>query len=173
MKNKFKMCYLSYIMFQWRTIPGFSKYEVSTYGHIRHKKRKKILKGSIDKDGYRMVKMKNNEGKKKRVRVGRMTGLTFCHNDDPKNKIHIDHINRKKNDDRISNLRWVTPSQNQNNRNTPKTYKMRKDNKSGVIYIYPIKNKWGVKYKGEYIGIYENIEEAKKELEKLKCNYNI
>ena len=59
---------------------------------------------------------------RKLVRKHRLIAQQFIHNDDPENKVQVDHINRIRNDNRIENLRWVTPSENRNNSNQPKTY---------------------------------------------------
>ena len=160
------MCYLSDIMFQWRTIPNYSEYEVSNYGHFRHKKRKRILKGSYDTKGYVRFEIKNDDGEKKTIRRGRTFGLCFIHNDDHENKTQIDHIDRNRANDSMSNLRWVTPKQNVNNRGECKS--PTRKNKSGIKYISPQDGKWKLKYKGKYIGIYKKKSDAKNKLKEIK-----
>ena len=51
----------------------------------------------------------------------RLIALQFIQNDDPENKIQVDHINRIKSDNRLENLRWVTSSENIMNSNRPTT----------------------------------------------------
>ena len=68
----------------------------------------------------------------------------------------IDHINGNKLDNRKSNLRPATPSQNAINRhNIPK---------SGYIGVYQRNNKWAaricINYKPIYLGSFNNIEDA-------------
>ena len=46
----------------------------------------------------------------------RIIGLQWIENDDPETKTQIDHINRIRTDNRIENLRWVTPSENMKNK---------------------------------------------------------
>ena len=44
----------------------------------------------------------------------------FIYNDDPEHKTEVDHKNRIRTDYRLANLRWVTPSENNYNRDMPK-----------------------------------------------------
>ena len=45
----------------------------------------------------------------------RLIALQFIHNDDPENKIQVDHRNKIRTDYHIENLYWVTPSDNRFN----------------------------------------------------------
>jgi citrate synthase len=75
-------------------------------------------------------------------------------------KGHVDHINRNTTDNRICNLRDVTPSENQHNR------KLSKANKSGYLGVCWSKemNKWSAHIckdrKKIYLGCYEDVKEA-------------
>ena len=60
--------------------------------------------------GYACIKLNRNKVEKHRV-----IALQWIENDDPENKIHVDHINRIRSDNRIENLRWVTRSENMRN----------------------------------------------------------
>lgn len=44
--------------------------------------------------------------------VHRLVAKTHIFNDDPVNKTEVDHINGDRYDNRVENLKWVTPSQN-------------------------------------------------------------
>lgn len=60
----------------------------------------------------------------------------------------IDHINRVKDDNRLSNLREVTQSENMLNRD------LRTDNHSGVTGVYWSKEwqKWAARFRGKHLG---------------------
>ena len=72
----------------------------------------------------------------------------------------IDHINGVKSDNRIENLRVVTPEQNQKNR------KRGTRNKSGAVGVYWVNrlNRWqvqiGVNGKEKHIGLFKDFDEA-------------
>jgi hypothetical protein len=73
----------------------------------------------------------------------------------------VDHINNNTKDNRISNLREATLSQNQHNSIMPK------NNTSGVkgVYFHKASQKWmarvSINYKCIYLGLFDNIQSAK------------
>ena len=56
----------------------------------------------------------------------RLIAEQWIANDDPENKTEVDHINHVRTDNRISNLRWVTHSENNLNRSSY----------NGIVYEY-------------------------------------
>lgn len=98
----------------WKSIEGYPKYEVSNLGNVRSTKNNKerFLKPQKDKDGYLIVCLyKNNI--RKCCKIHRLVGQAFIPN--PDNKPEIDHINTDRTDNRVENLRFVTPKENRNN----------------------------------------------------------
>ena len=81
---------------------------------IRRKANKRIVAETFDKhNGYIRCRLNKKFYQKHRIIVQQ-----FIPNDDRKNKTQIDHINHIKTDNRIENLRWTTPSQNNRNKST-------------------------------------------------------
>ena len=108
-------------MEEWKAIKGYEGlYEVSNLGRVKSISytnqygtfdRVVILKGWIC-EGYPCVQLtKNNE--KKTFKIHRLVAETFISN--PNNLPEVDHINTIRDDNRVENLRWVTPKENMNN----------------------------------------------------------
>ena len=91
---------------------GFPNYEVDTDGEIYNIKSKIKLGKRYDNYGYRRVIL-YNKGYNKSLFVHRIVALAFIPNND--NKPCIDHINTKRDDNRVENLRWCTIKENTNN----------------------------------------------------------
>lgn len=114
----------------WKQVDNFSNYWVCKHGTVISSKRKtvhtglvndeevsfkmnSILKGTIISKGYRSYELLNDEGKRKYMLGHRLTALAFLPN--PENHGQVDHINRKKQDNCVFNLRWISHSENQIN----------------------------------------------------------
>ena len=112
-------------MEEWRPIKDYEGlYEVSNMGRVRsldriiidskgrkHPFEGKIMKLQLDRYGYLYISL-NKDGKRK-FKVHRLVAEAFISN--PEGKKHVDHINTNKEDNRVENLRWVTPKENNNN----------------------------------------------------------
>ena len=114
-------------MEEWRVIPGFPDYEVSTLGRIKsnHPNVKKkasggILKPHIAKAGGYLTVNLFNDGKYKTIPVHRAVALAFIPN--PENKRSVDHINKIRTDNNITNLRWATASEQAANTTRNRVY---------------------------------------------------
>ena len=97
-------------MEEWKNIN--KEYEISNLGRIRRTKNNgtKYLKPEVLKKGYLRVSIWEN-GTRKRILVHRLVAQMFIPNKD-KTKTQIDHINNNTSDNRVENLRWVTPKEN-------------------------------------------------------------
>jgi hypothetical protein len=103
-------------MKQWKKIPGYSSYEVSTDGEIKtynwkNTGQERIMKPALDGSGYLRTMLKNDQGKIETVKVHRIVAKTFLPN--PENKPQVNHINHIRTDNRLINLEWCTASENQ------------------------------------------------------------
>ena len=108
-------------------IAGFENYLIYEDGLIYGKKRDNFLKCRIGKDGYTRIDL-SKDGKRYHMLLHRLLALTYIEN--PNNYPVVDHIDRNKQNNDLSNLRWGTSSDNNRNKS------MRKDNKSGYQFIY-------------------------------------
>ncbi len=93
-------------------IKDYEKYSINREGVVMREWKngtKTEIKGSIGRNGYRMVSL-TKQGKTKHFTVHRLLAIYFIPN--PDNKPICDHINRDRSDNRIENLRWVTTHEN-------------------------------------------------------------
>ena len=108
---------------KWYEINNYSKYQVSNLGRIKSKSRywnvskthilhknEKILKGTLDKDGYVKVSLVNDDGKTKRLSVHRIVAETLINN--IYNKPQVNHIDGNKQNNCVDNLEWCSCKEN-------------------------------------------------------------
>ena len=99
----------------WTTgkVDGFSRYTICRHGNVINDETKTVLKGTVNNGGYRMYYLQTDEGTKKLMSGHRLVALAFIPN--PEQKPMVDHIDRVKTNNHISNLRWATNSENKIN----------------------------------------------------------
>ena len=107
----------------WKNIPNFSRYQASNLGNIRHVKYQKIRILTLNPNGYYQCAIRNDDNIQKNMSVHRLVHSAF-YGSIQADKV-IDHINRVRTDNRIDNLRSVSPRVNLDNREWLK-YKWRK-----------------------------------------------
>jgi hypothetical protein len=103
-------------MEEWKGIKDYEGlYEVSNKGNVKSIRYSKIkyLKIYIDGNGYRWVALCNNGRKKKKL--SRLVAEAFIPN--PENLRTVDHIDRNRANDHVSNLRWASYKTQCENRN--------------------------------------------------------
>lgn len=119
------------IEIQWKDVPNYEgKYKISSEGNIYNTLKNFLAKISYDRDGYRVITL-NIEGKGQYKRISRLVMHAFHGDSD----LQVDHINTIKDDDRLANLRYVTPRKNS---------QYRTENKRGFVGVKFIKgiSKW-------------------------------
>lgn len=125
-----------------------TNYIISSDGRVFNKSTGVERTISISKDGYCSVVLPVDD-KQISFRVNRLVAIAFCENDNPQEKIFVDHIDRNRKNNNYLNLRWVTPQENNKNMIRPKQHK------SG----YKIKNINMEEWKETKIpGYYANVE---------------
>ena len=90
----------------------YGDYEVSQTGKVRNIKTNRLLKISKNRYGYYKVNLRKDK-KQYNVTIHRLVATTFIPN--PYNLPNVDHINRNKLDNSVSNLRWVSQKENMEN----------------------------------------------------------
>lgn len=93
-------------MKEMKTIPGFSRYLISKSGDVWTKIYKKIMKQKIDRYGYPVISLINDQGIKKYPPIHRLVALTYIPN--PYDLGQINHIDGNKRNNNVSNLEWIT-----------------------------------------------------------------
>jgi len=118
---------------QWKTIPGFEDYLISSNGRLKSFKKgiEKELKGSMSKNGYLQFSIKT-----KTYGSHQLVAMAFLGHKPCGLKLVIDHIDENKLNNHVSNLRIVSNRFNsrRNRTNTSSKFK--------GIYYDKIENKW-------------------------------
>ncbi len=96
----------------WKTIEGFSNYEISDKGEVRNRITLLILKGRLSKNGYLQVCIKRDKDNHFiNQYIHRLVALSFIPN--PESKTEVNHKDRVKTNNTLNNLEWVSHSENQ------------------------------------------------------------
>lgn len=95
--------------------PGVEEnaYQITDCGDIETTSGKALTPRS-DVDGYKVINLRNKNGRQQTYKVHRLVAWEFCENDDPDRKIQVNHINEDKSDNRAENLEWCTNHYNIN-----------------------------------------------------------
>eukprot|EP01084_Bolivina_argentea_P251984 422850_1 len=94
---------------EWRDIPGFSRYQLSSFGNFKNKKSDKLLKINYDRmkkwKTRATIILRNNLGKTKNVPIARIM-LSVFHPVENNGNLFAVHINGDTFDNKLSNLEW-------------------------------------------------------------------
>lgn len=109
-------------------IIDYPNYLIYDDGRVQNKKTKRFLKQFFNKkDGYYLVALSKN-GKRKNFTIHRLVGLHYLEKIEGKDC--IDHIDRNKTNNHVSNLRWCNYSENNINKI------IQSNNKLGIKNIF-------------------------------------
>ncbi|CAL5975218.1 HNH_homing endonuclease [Hexamita inflata] len=102
------------IIEEYRDILGYPNYEVSNFGQVRNKTTGRILKQRDRCDGYLAIDLYQNKIRKTYY-IHQLVSKAFLEN--PNNYSEIDHCDGVKSNNNVYNLRWVSRSDNNKNKN--------------------------------------------------------
>lgn len=114
---------------KWKLLNNYQNYLISEYGDVKNKKKKKLLKPTINKKGYLRVDLSYN----KSLLVHKLVYETFVGKIN--NELVIDHIDGNKKNNHYSNLQQITSKENTRKGNRCKKIKM-KDNVNNVVLVF-------------------------------------
>ena len=143
----------------WKIIDGYDNYMVSTCGRVLNIKKDIMMKGTCDPDGYKRVEIVSGVTRKSHG-VHQLVARAFVEmNEDAQ---VIDHINRVRDDNHASNLRWVSFQMNAHNRSKRHTA----SSKYFGVYTAEPKYRFKAAIRNgntyHFLGYFENEEEAAK-----------
>ena len=145
----------------WKDIKDYEGiYQVSNFGRIKNKT--KILSPQISNCGYLRIILKN-----KHYSVHRLVAETFIPNF--KNKPQVNHIDGNKTNNSVTNLEWVTDSENQIHNYKNLQFKPSMLNKKGKNHVAS-KNIYQFDKNNNFIKEWTSIVEASKTLNICACN---
>ena len=141
----------------WADIQGCEGYKISSYGVVKcfmwDKTNGRILKPQKTIGGYYAVKIRD-----KHYNIHRLVAIHFLERIDGKDC--VDHIDRDKLNNHVSNLRWCDKRDNSLNRGLPKNNKSghkgifyRQDRNSYIVF-------WMVEKKKRKSKMFPTLEEA-------------
>lgn len=97
---------------EWKPIEGYPNYEVSNMGRVKQNKKQKLLKLALDRCGYCLVTLYDENNKQKTKRVHRLVATAFLEN--PNNLPQVNHIDENKENNCVENLEFCDCKYNNN-----------------------------------------------------------
>jgi len=161
----------------WRDCVCNPRYEVSSLGRVRNKKRGNILKQNTSLYGYHTVCLSESGRRNGITRtVHRLVANAFIPN--PENKREVNHIDGNKKNNNVNNLEWVTTKENinhaiKNGLLTPWEYKHTLVKKEQLVEMHGLR-KLGLTYEeiGKIMGICPSAVSYRIKHKSYKYSYN-
>ena len=105
--NNLQKQVIQFVDEEFRPIEGHEDFLISNYGRVYSSKVGCILNEFKGKDGYLRCNIDRVPTK-----IHRLVAKAFIPNPDPKNKICVNHISGRKENNHVSNLEWCSYSEN-------------------------------------------------------------
>jgi len=141
----------------WKDVVGYEGlYQVSNLGNVKSLPRngtvnnEKILSPRNNGIGYLKVTLSNKSRSYKYVHI--LVAESFLGYNVSKGTICVDHLNNVRSDNRLENLRIITPKENISRAKTSNT---------GQTGIYKVGNRFRVIFIKKHLGYFKDINEAK------------
>ena len=116
----------------WKKIRSYPNYEISSFGKVKNLATNENMKLRKRDDKYIDVGLTKN-GEQTNELLHRLVAKAFCKNQT--GEIEVDHIDKNRSNNKSSNLRWTTGSNNQRNKG------IAKNNSSGISGVFCDKEK--------------------------------
>ena len=142
-----------------KEVPGFSKYIAQTDGRVYYDRGKNsyYLKYQINKSGYCIMHLMDDDDKDYSKRVNRIIGMTFLEDYDP--NLEVDHIDKDRTNNHLSNLRMLTGTKNKQEANNKAVNMCDRNNDKVVLRSFE-----SLKAAAEYLKTIEKFQNRKVEI---------
>lgn len=110
-------------MEEWRVVQDFPNYSVSNFGNVKNTVTNKNMRLNL-KGGYIHVSLVHNK-QKTTFKVHRLVAAAFIPN--PENKSDVNHEDKNKTNNHVSNLTWMTRKENNQHKSIGLIYKSNKN----------------------------------------------
>lgn len=98
-------------MEKYKDIDGYNgRYQVTSWGRVYSVDKQRFIRQEETEKSYLRVDLVDENGKRKHHKVHRLVAKAFIQN--PDNKEQVNHIDGNKHNNSITNLEWVTGSEN-------------------------------------------------------------
>ncbi len=115
----------------WVMLADHPPYQVSNLGRIKNRSGV-VMAASTRVDGYAVVSLRVN-GAQRMARLHTLVAKAFLPN--PDNKPHVNHMNGIRDDNRVANLEWVTPRENNARKVFPNPTPQRNNRQKRVVQL--------------------------------------